>query len=201
MWEQYGLMPKEYIWTRTLGEYPSPSLLLKDEVCTIQRREITYPRSQTRFVAKLRAWWFSSIILCHAFLQEWEMGKEKRYSSYNFFSLFDIIEHLGGVQRKLIILSPSHRIHKACINSQCESFLPFVTILKSNFLFMFYMLLESLWCSDFPLHSILFNSLELFGSNSSRNNYHAGDHGAMCTHVGCLLSTRGCAGCWWKGII
>lgn len=118
-----------------------------------------------------------------------------------FFSLFDITEHLGGVSRKLIIPSPPHCIHRACINSQCESSLPFVTVLKSNFLFMFYMLLESLWCSDFPLHSILFNSLELFGSNSSRNNYHAGDHGAMCTHVGRLLSIRGYAGCWRKEII
>lgn len=203
MWEQHGSMPEEYIWTGALGEYPSPSPLLKDEVCTIWRREITYPRSQSKFVSRPRAWCFSSIILYHVVLQEWEMHEGKRYSFNNWilFSLSDIIEHLGGVQRKLIIPSPPHCIHKACINIQCESFLPFVTILKSNFLFMFYMLLESLWCSDFPLHSILFNSLELFGSNSSRNNYHAGDHGALHTHVGRLLSIRGCAGCWRKEII
>lgn len=56
---------------------------------------------------------------------------------------FDIIEHLGGVQKKCVP-SPPYFLNKARINSQCESFLSFVTIWKSNFLFMFYMLLESL---------------------------------------------------------
>lgn len=83
MWEKHGSMPEEYIWTRDLGEYPSLSPLLKDEVCIIQRGEITYLRSQSKFVSKPTTSCFSSIIILHIVLQGWKMNEGKRYSLYN----------------------------------------------------------------------------------------------------------------------
>lgn len=59
--------------------------------------------------------------MLHIVLQRWKMNEGKRYSLYNLIFLFDIIEHLGGVQKNLIVPSPPYCIDKAYINSQCGS--------------------------------------------------------------------------------
>lgn len=103
MWEQHGSMPEEYIWTRALGEYRSLSPLLKDELCTNQGREVSYPRSQSKFMSRPRARWFSSIILCRVVLQEREVHKEKRYLVFFtiwFFFLYLTLLNIWEVCRE-----------------------------------------------------------------------------------------------------